>query len=100
MAGIEEAGDSILPEGDGSRMQVHLHEKGTVVEDHGEKQPQDMDGRNPLQFIAVCDFEDLTNYLVLVKKTLVKKTVRFFRNKFRRMAVLCYTVHNMSFHFL
>lgn len=40
-----------------------------MAEDHGEKQPQDMDGRNPLQFIAVCGFEDLTN-LVLQKKRL------------------------------
>lgn len=48
-------------------MQVHLNEKGTVAEYHGEKQPQDIDGRNPLQFIAVCGFEDLTN-LVLLKK--------------------------------
>ena len=58
------------------------------------KQPQDMNGGNPLQFIAVCGYEDLTNLVLL------KKTVRFFRNIFRRMVVLCYTVHSMSLHLL
>jgi len=94
MAGIHEAVEGILCEGDRTGLQVHLHEEGALREGGGKGDEEDAENREALELVGVCRAKKTSDMVT------AEKRLHFLGKLFLRLVGLCYTVHGMSLHWM
>ena len=94
MAGIHEAVEGILCEGDRTGLQVHLHEEGALREGGGKGDEKDAENREASELVGVCRAKKTSDMVT------AEKRLHFLGKLFLRLVGLCYTVHGMSLHWM
>ena len=93
-AGIHEAVEGILCEGDRTGLQVHLHEEGALCEGGRKGDEKDAENREASELVGVCGAKESADMVT------AEKRLHFLGKLFLRLVGLRYTIHGMSLHWM
>ena len=94
VAGVHEAVEGILGKGEGSALEVNLHEERAMCEDRREGNEEEAEDRKATMFVGIRRAQNTADVVTS------EEILHFLGQLIFRAVGLCYTVHGMSLHWM